>query len=94
MFPFFYLRMNYYVYILKSLKDGKYYIGSSANVEARIDYHNSGRQRSTKHRIPFILIFQEEFNSKSAAEKRERLIKSFKGGNAFKKLIEGCGPAE
>jgi hypothetical protein len=34
------------VYILKSLKDHKYYIGSTADVTARLKFHNEGVQRS------------------------------------------------
>ncbi|MBK8495377.1 MAG: GIY-YIG nuclease family protein [Chitinophagaceae bacterium] len=37
-----------FVYILQSLKDGKYYIGETHDVEARLLFHNSGKQRSTK----------------------------------------------
>jgi putative endonuclease len=77
----------YFVYIIKSQKDQKYYIGSTSNVEARIAYHNSGRQRSTKNRIPFILVYTEQFASRIEAEARERQIKSYKGGLAFKRLI-------
>ncbi len=40
--------MPHYVYILRSLKDGKYYIDETSNVEARLNFHNSGQQRSTK----------------------------------------------
>ena len=79
----------YYVYILKSLKDNKYYIGSSADVVARLAYHNSGRQRSTKNRVPFILIYTESHPDKATAEARERQIKSYKGGEAFRKLLAG-----
>ena len=81
--------MSYFVYIIRSLKDSKYYIGSTSNVEARLDYHNSCRQRSTKYRTPFELVLTEEFVSKTEAEDREKQIKSYKGGNAFKKLIHG-----
>ena len=79
----------YYVYILKSLKDNRYYIGSTSNVEKRLAFHNSGRQRSTKSRIPFVLVYTEEYNDRSQAEKREKQIKSFKGGEAFKALLKG-----
>jgi putative endonuclease len=82
-------KIMYYVYILKSLKDDKYYIGSTSNVVNRLSFHNSGRQRSTKCRIPFILIHSESFPTRSLAEKREKLIISYKGGEAFKKLISG-----
>ena len=81
--------MAYFVYILKSVKDNKYYIGSTSDVKARVNFHNSGRQLSTKNRIPFVLVYKEELTTKSEALKREMQIKSYKSGNAFKKLIEG-----
>jgi putative endonuclease len=79
--------MAYYVYILKSLKDNKFYIGSSADLEARLNYHNAGKQRSTKHRIPFIRVYSETFDDKKSALMREKQIKNYKGGVAFRKLI-------
>ena len=81
--------MSYFVYILQSQKDSKYYIGSSSNVDARLNFHNTGLQRSTKHRIPFILVYQEELANKTEALVREKQIKSYKGGEAFRKLIAG-----
>ena len=81
--------MSYYVYILQSLKDSKYYIGSTSDVTARISFHNAGLQRSTKNRTPLRLVLFEEYVSKEAALKREKQIKSWKGGHAFKTLISG-----
>lgn len=46
----------YWVYILKSLKDGKLYIGRTNNIERRLQEHNSGIVPSTKSRTPFILL--------------------------------------
>jgi putative endonuclease len=80
--------MHHYVYILQSLKDGKYYIGSTSHVEKRLQFHNAGLQRSTKHRIPFKLVYTEKYDNKSQALKREKQIKSYKGGDAFKNLID------
>lgn len=82
--------MPHYVYILQSLKDGKYYIGETADVMQRLLFHNGGRQRSTKHRIPFKLILSEQYNNRSEALRREKQIKSWKNGNAFKLLISRC----
>ena len=85
--------MSYCVYILQSQKDFGYYIGSSPDIPARLDYHNAGLQRSTKRRIPFIVVYSEEYQTKTEALAREKQIKSYKGGNAFKKLIEkGVAP--
>ena len=81
--------MPHYVYILQSLKDNRYYIGETRNVEERLGSHNLGKQRSTRNRIPFRLILVEEFPNREEALKREKQIKSWKGGQAFQKLIRG-----
>jgi len=80
--------MSYYVYILQSLKDIKYYIGSTSNVDRRLSFHNAGKQRSTRNRIPFKLVYVEELADKSQALKREKQIKRYKGGEAFKNLLD------
>jgi len=79
--------MSYFVYVLKIQKDNKHYIGSTSNINKRLAFHNAGLQRSTRTRIPFILIYQEELATKQEALKRELYIKSLKGGEAFRKLI-------
>jgi len=79
----------YYVYILKSLKDGRYYIGSTKNLDNRISDHNLGRTKSLRSRLPLKLVYYEKYPTQSMARKREKEIKNYKGGNAFKKLIKG-----
>ena len=79
----------YFVYILQSQKDGRYYIGSTRDVEARLIFHNKVLQRSTKSRIPLVLVYSETFTNKLDALKREKQMKAYKGGNAFKKLLDG-----
>ena len=69
----------YSVYILLSKKDNKRYIGFTSNLEKRLSEHNSGLVKSTKSRRPLILIYQEEFENKSDARKREEEIKAKKG---------------
>ena len=81
--------MPHYVYILQSQKDQKYYIGETHDLEARLLFHNSGKQRSTKTRVPFKIILVEQFENRLLALAREKQIKSWKGGNAFKQLIKG-----
>jgi putative endonuclease len=72
--------MPHYVYILQTTSDNKYYIGETADVAARLLFHNSGKQRFTKYRVPFILI--EQFGARDQALQREKQIKGWKGGNA------------
>ena len=81
--------MPHFVYILQSMKDEKYYIGETTDIKQRLLFHNNGRQRSTMYRIHFKLILFEELENRTEALKREKQIKSWKGGNSFKKLIQG-----
>ncbi len=81
----------WHVYILKSIKDGGYYIGSTGNIEQRLKKHNAGGTISTRNRRPFELIYKELYHTKSEALIRERHIKSYKGGDAFKKLVNRVG---
>ena len=57
-------------YVLKSIKDGKYYYGSTANVDLRLKKHNAGGVPSTKYRRPFQLHYQEQYENKLQAMKR------------------------
>jgi len=77
----------YYVYILKSLIDGKYYIGQTNNLSDRILRHNQGRVIATKYRKPLELVCFEEFKTRSESVKRESYLKSLKCGNEFFKII-------
>jgi putative endonuclease len=67
----------YIVYVLKSLKNGKRYVGySSKTVETRLFEHNHGSSRWTKHNGPFKLVYGEKYVCKTEAIKRENFLKS------------------
>jgi putative endonuclease len=66
-----------FVYMLKSLKDEKFYTGCTADLKRRLRQHNSGMVRSTKARRPFELVYWESFSTRRDAMRRERQIKSF-----------------
>ena len=78
----------YYVYIIRSKTTERYYIGSTSDLIQRLRHHNSGANRSTKNKGPWVIVYSEKFNSKKDAWFRERQIKKYKGGEAFKKLIK------
>jgi len=65
----------FYVYVLKSLKDNKRYIGFTENLQRRLFEHNNGLVKSTKNRRPLELIYHEEFVSKKDALLREKFLK-------------------
>jgi len=67
--------MAYCVYILRSEKDGSFYIGHTADLEERLKRHNHGKSLYTKAKVPWKLIYQEDFCSRSEAMQREREIK-------------------
>jgi putative endonuclease len=70
----------FYVYILKSKKDGKCYIGSTNDLRKRLKEHNKGKVFSTKNRYPFILVYYEAFLSEEDARKREQSLKNYGQG--------------
>ena len=75
------------VYIIQSLKNRRYYIGHTENIEKRLKRHNDGLVKSTKSFRPWRLIYTEDYCLRSEAYRRELEIKSYKGGIKFKKLL-------
>ena len=67
--------MSYKVYLIESLKDKKYYIGHTKNIEKRLQDHNRGSNKSTKSRRPFVLIGYEEYETRNEARWREYQLK-------------------
>ncbi len=79
----------HFLYILQSKKDLGYYIGITDNVEKRLTEHNTGKSRSTKNRIPFILKYTETFENKTDARKKEIFLKN--NYQARKELLTKLG---
>ncbi len=76
----------HYVYVIRSLKDGRFYVGMSTNVKNRITEHNSGKTKSTKGFIPWELIFVEEYLTRIDARKREKFLKQGSGKEYIKRM--------
>ncbi|MBU1015322.1 GIY-YIG nuclease family protein [Patescibacteria group bacterium] len=74
----------FYVYILKSKRDHKLYVGSTNDLRRRFAEHNKGQVRSTKSRAPFELRYYEAYFSEEDARHREHSLK--KDGNALAQL--------
>jgi len=78
----------FYTYIIQSLKDKSFYIGSTANLKQRLTQHNQGRAKYSSTKAPFKLIWYGAFNNQSKAKEFEDYLKS-NSGFAFrnKRLI-------
>lgn len=77
----------FYIYILKSLKDNKTYVGYTNNLKERLRKHNSGQVKSTKHRLPLELLFSEKFETSQEARKRELYWKNGGGRRELKTIL-------
>jgi putative endonuclease len=70
--------MPYYVYIIRSLKDGTFYKGFTEDYLQRLSDHNAGFSNYTSHKIPWQLVYAEEHPSKRLALIREKKLKHSK----------------
>jgi putative endonuclease len=77
----------YCVYVLRLRKTGKHYIGQTQNLTKRLEKHSQGKTKSVKNRGEFDIVYVENLPSRAEAIKREKEIKSYKGGEAFKRLF-------
>jgi putative endonuclease len=77
----------FFVYILKSKKNGKYYVGSTHHLENRLKEHNSEKVRSTKGLIPLEIIYTESYATNTEARKRENCIKKRKSRKYIESLL-------
>ena len=86
--------MFYYVYVLLSLSDGKFYMGYTENLKLRFEEHQKGSVKSTKDRRPLRLIYFEGCLNKKDAMHREKYFKTYLGKmflkNRLKSYLTGC----
>src|SRR6266705_1552973 len=75
----------FHCYVLSSEKTGRRYVGSCENLADRIDRHNAGQSKATKHGVPWVLIRSESFASRSEAAQRERYYKTGRGRDELNK---------
>ena len=80
--------MYYYVYVLQSKKDKRWYTGFTVDIRKRLQEHNEGKYTSwTKSRGPFSLIYYEACNNKSDARNREIYLKTAMGKRYLKNRL-------
>ena len=81
--------MSYTVYVLRSIKDGKYYIGHTRDLSDRVRRHNENRVSVTKKRGPWHVVLEELFDTRSEAMMREIAIKRQKNRSYIDSIIAG-----
>lgn len=81
------LSMGGYLYIIKSAKSGRYYIGSTSDIERRLSEHNRGQTKSTVNHTPWNLLFCKLFTDISVAHKLERRLKKMKSRKIIEQII-------
>lgn len=78
----------YFVYILQSKVDASFYIGYTENLERRVQQHNNGESAYTSRKMPWDVVYFEEFPEKSDAIKREKFLKAQKNKSFYQSLID------
>jgi len=76
----------YFVYVLRSEKTGRRYIGSCQDLEIRVRQHNAGESKATKHGIPWRLVHYESLSTRAEATRRENYLKTGKGRNELDRM--------
>lgn len=80
--------MKGYVYILRSLKNQRFYIGSTIDVNNRFKKHQDGLVFSTKRNRPYKIELTQEYSTITQAKQIEYRIKNLKRKDYIEKIIK------
>ena len=78
-----------FVYIIQDKISGKHYTGSCLDLSKRIIRHQQNTGSVTTKKGKWGLVCYKEVETLSGARILEKKVKSYKGGNAFKQIING-----
>lgn len=78
----------YYTYVLRSLKDNKFYTGYTKDLKLRFEKHTKGLVESTKNRRPLKLVYYEACLNRSDATHREKYLKTHYGKMFIKNRLK------
>ena len=77
-----------FVYVLKSERNERFYVGWTTNVAARFEAHNAGRVKATCYLRPWQVVYVEKHGTATDARKREWQLKRMKSRVFIEVLIE------
>ena len=75
------------VYILRFTKSGRYYVGSTDDLERRLIQHRQGHTSTTYRGGEFTLVFSQVVESLSLARSVEHKIKAWKRRDFIEKIV-------
>lgn len=78
----------WYVYIINSIKNNRWYTGSTNDLRKRFKQHNEGRSTYTKNKGPYKLIYYEASLNEQDARSRELYLKSGIGKRYLKNRLK------
>jgi len=82
----------YFLYILQC-KDSSLYTGITKDLEKRLKKHNNGKgSKYVRSRVPFKLVYTEEFSNKMEAMKREWKVKQLSKLEKEKLILKSRKP--
>ena len=83
--------MMWYVYVLRSVRDGRLYVGSTDNLKRRLTEHESGRSASTRIRRPLSLEAYVAVKEEATVRELEAYLKTGSGMATLRRRILPSG---
>lgn len=81
--------MQYYIYVIRSIKDKRFYTGCTTDLRKRFQEHDENKFKSwTKGRGPFEMLYYEMCKNKEDAYQREKYLKTGMGKRYIKNRIK------
>ena len=77
----------FYVYLLQSDVDSTFYVGYTENLEQRLEQHPHVGSKYTRRKVPWKLVYFEQFETKSEALKRELFLKKQRNKEFYQRLV-------
>jgi putative endonuclease len=77
----------FFVYLLRSEKTGRYYLGCTKDVACRLAQHNSGMSKAIRNLRPWLLVYTGEYQTRTEARRRESQIKSWKNPEYMRRAL-------
>jgi len=78
----------FYVYVLVNESKTKTYVGSTENLNKRLEEHNAGKVKSSKPYRPYKILHYEEFDSLAGARRREVYYKGTSGRRKLSEILQ------